>query len=297
VKALTVLRRAPRLTVVVLAGLLAVGAVALASPSLPIVAPTPKLADQMTNIDVLRQEIKNYYGAPSATTGPSGTWADPLNLESNYAREAGWVAASGSHWLDAKAHAKSTPAKKAIVLDVDDSTLATFNYELYSNWDYNPTTNADFVNNERFPAVPGMVDMVNQAAAEGYKIIWLTGRPASQEAATLTNLLKVGYPSPSALPDATQGGGSDGIFTKPPLFLDPPTNSVPNPDYPSYLKFCNAPTPTTSCNTDEYKSATRQYIESLGYDIVANFGDQYSDFSGGFEDRTFKMPNPSYFLP
>ncbi len=52
-----------------------------------------------------------------------------------------------------------------------------------------------------------------------------------------------------------------------------------------------------TCNTDEYKSATRQYIESLGYDIVANFGDQYSDFSGGFEDRTFKMPNPSYFLP
>jgi hypothetical protein len=57
------------------------------------------------------------------------------------------------------------------------------------------------------------------------------------------------------------------------------------------------PTPATSCNTDEYKSATRQYIESLGYDIVAKFGDQFSDFSGGFEDHTFKMPNPSYFLP
>lgn len=131
-----------------------------------------------------------------------------------------------------------------------------------------------------------MVDMVNQAAAEGYKIIWLTGRPDSQEAATLGNLSKVGYPAPSALPDATEGGGSDGIFTKPAIG-----------HYPPYLTFCNVPTPTTSCNTDEYKSATRQYIESLGYEIVANFGDQYSDFSGGFEDRTFKMPNPSYFLP
>jgi predicted secreted acid phosphatase len=276
-----------RLALVAVVGLLlAVGAVALASPSLPIVAPTPKLADQMTNIDVLRQEIKNYYGAPLAKTGPSGTWADPLNLDSNYANQAENVAADGSHWLAAKTNAASTPAKKAIVLDVDDTTLATFNYELYSNWDFNPGTNTDFVLNERFPAVPGMVDMVKQAAAEGYKIIWLTGRPADQEAATLGNLLKVGYPAPSALPDATEGGGSDGIFTKPAIA-----------DYPPYLTFCNAPTPTTSCNTDEYKSATRGYIESLGYDIVANFGDQYSDFSGGFEDRTFKMPNPSYFLP
>jgi predicted secreted acid phosphatase len=268
--------------------LLALGAVALASPALPIVAPTPKLADQMTNVDVLRQEIKNYYGVPSATTGSGATagWTLPLNLDSNYAQETENVAADGSHWLAAKAHAASTPEKKAILLDVDDTTLATFNYELYSNWDFNPATNADFVLNERFPAVPGMVDMVNQAKDEGYKIIWLTGRPDSQEAATLGNLLKVGYPAPSALPDATLGGGSDGIFTKPAIA-----------NYPPYLTFCNAPTPTTTCNTDEYKSATRQYIESLGYDIVANFGDQFSDMSGGFEDRTFKLPNPSYFLP
>jgi predicted secreted acid phosphatase len=266
--------------------LLALGAVALASPSLPIVAPTPQLADQMTNVDVLRQEIKNYYGMPNAPTGSNAPKEFDLNLDSNYARETENVAADGSHWLAAKAHAASTPVKKAIVLDVDDTTLATFNYELYSNWDFNPATNADFVLNERFPAVPGMVDMVNQAKDEGYKIIWLTGRPDTQEVATLGNLLKVGYPAPSPLPDATLGGGSDGIFTKPAIA-----------NYPSYLKFCNAPMPTTTCNTDEYKSATRQYIESLGYDIVANFGDQFSDMSGGFEDRTFKLPNPSYFLP
>jgi predicted secreted acid phosphatase len=281
-------KRKIQLALAAAVGLLALGAVALASPSLPIVAPTPKLADQVTNVDVLRQEIKNYYGVPSATTGSGATagWTLPLNLDSNYAQETENVAADGSHWLDAKAHAASTPEKKAILLDVDDTTLATFNYELFSNWDFNPTTNADFVNNQRFPAVPGMVDMVNQAKDEGYKIIWLTGRPETQEAATLGNLLKVGYPAPSALPDATLGGGSDGIFTKPAIA-----------NYPPYLTFCNAPTPTTSCNTDEYKSATRQYIESLGYDIVANFGDQFSDLSGGFEDRTFKLPNPNYFLP
>jgi len=58
--------------------------------------------------------------------------------------------------------------------------------------------------------------------------------------------------------------------------------------------------PTTgapSCNTVERKSQTRAHIESLGYDIVANFGDQFSDLKGGFADRTFKVPNPMYYLP
>jgi hypothetical protein len=27
------------------------------------------------------------------------------------------------------------------------------------------------------------------------------------------------------------------------------------------------------------------------------FGDQFSDLKGGHADRTFKMPDPNYFLP
>ena len=52
-----------------------------------------------------------------------------------------------------------------------------------------------------------------------------------------------------------------------------------------------------SCPTIQYKSGTRAYIESQGYDIVADFGDQFSDLLGGFADQTFKMPNPNYYLP
>ena len=52
-----------------------------------------------------------------------------------------------------------------------------------------------------------------------------------------------------------------------------------------------------TCTTIQYKSLTRQHIESLGFDIVANFGDQFSDLNGGFADQTFKVPNPMYFLP
>jgi hypothetical protein len=42
---------------------------------------------------------------------------------------------------------------------------------------------------------------------------------------------------------------------------------------------------------------TRAHIQDLGYDIVANFGDQYSDLSEGHQDRAYKLPNPMYFLP
>ena len=63
------------------------------------------------------------------------------------------------------------------MLNIDDTTLATWNYEIFSNWAFNPVSNGVFVTDQRFPAVPGMVDMVTQAAAEGYKIFFLTGRP------------------------------------------------------------------------------------------------------------------------
>ncbi len=283
------LQSRPRLVLAVAAVTVLVAAAVAYAATPAIQTITPKSEKQMTNIDVLRQQIKNYYGVPLAKTGPSGTWQDPLNLDSNYADEARSAAKDGASWLKAR----SEVPQRAIILDVDDTTLATFNYELFSNWDFDSGTNADFVLNERFPAVPGMVDTVNQAKAEDYAIIFLTGRPGQgqptdQEPATLANLTDVGYPAPTQIPSATLGGGSDGIFTKP---------AVTN--YPPYLQTACADDLAAgmSCSTIHYKSATRQYIESLGFDIVANFGDQFSDFAGGFADKTFKLPNPNYFLP
>jgi hypothetical protein len=237
---------------------------------------TPKSADQITNIDVLRQQIRNYYGDPLG----SGIAAD----DSNYAGEARKVADAGRRWLNA---AHNTTGIKAIILDVDDTTLMTWNYEIFSNWAFNPTTNGQFVTEQRFPAVFGMVDMVNEAAKEGYAIIFLTGRGEALEAATLGNLtadgtgVDAGYPQPTTLVN-----DEDGLFTKPTVA-----------HYPPYLQAACAGDPNGSCTTIHYKSATRAHIESLGYEIVANFGDQFSDLEGGHADRTFKMPNPNYFLP
>ncbi len=237
---------------------------------------TPRTEKQVTNIDVLRQQLRNYYGDPLG----SGTFA----ADSSYAKEARGVAADGKRWISTRHHTRGT---KAILLDVDDTALATWNYELASNWAYNPTTNGQFVTEQKFPAVPGMVDLVKTAEREGYAVFFLTGRGAAQEQATLGNLtadgvgVDAGYPKPTTL-----RGGEDGLFTKPAVA-----------DYPAYLKKACATDPNGSCTTIHYKSATRAHIESLGYDIVANFGDQFSDLKGGYADRTFKLPNPNYYLP
>ncbi|MFC5266122.1 HAD family acid phosphatase [Kribbella qitaiheensis] len=237
---------------------------------------TPRSEKQVTNIDVLRQQLRNYYGDPLGT----GTFG----ANSNYAKEATSVAASGKRWLTSRHHTSGT---RAILLDVDDTSLATWNYEIFSNWAFNPTTNGTFVTEQRFPAVPGMVDLVKTAEREGYAIFFLTGRGAAQEQATLGNLtadgvgIDAGFPKPTGL-----SNGEDGLFTKPAVA-----------DYPAYLQKACANDPNGSCTTIHYKSATRAHIESLGYDIVANFGDQFSDLKGGFADRTFKLPNPNYYLP
>ena len=52
-----------------------------------------------------------------------------------------------------------------------------------------------------------------------------------------------------------------------------------------------------SCTTIHCKSATRAHIESLGYRIVADFGDRLSDLTGGSAGRTFKLPNTNDSLP
>ena len=60
----------------------------------------------------------------------------------------------------------------------------------------------------------------------------------------------------------------------------------------SGLSFKNGKIPTIA-----YKTAERAKISQQGYTIIASFGDQDSDLVGGYAQRTFKLPNPFYYLP
>lgn len=231
----------------------------------------PTSADQIQNIDQVRTAIKAYYGDTVTTTPDPVSGTTTLHTFSPtgaYANEIAGVENTASTYLAKQATNKHVAGQKAIVLDIDDTSLNTYNYEIYSNFAYNPGTNAAFVNSASFPAVPGMPQLATAAQAEGYTVFFLTGRPVSQTPGTVTNLANAGFP---AVP-------GDHLFLK----------DLTRPIYSS----C-APT----CTTIQYKSLTRAYIESQGYNIVANFGDQFSDLIGGYADRTFKLPNPMYYLP
>lgn len=195
------------------------------------------------------------------------------------------VAAARDAVQDAQAavDAIEVPGLPAAVFDADDTTLWTYDMEdADMKFVFNPTRQADWVTNKWFPATPGMVDLVKAAEVAGCRIFGLTGRGTAQEDATIANLTEKGYVDSAAAPLFT----AEDYFTKPPIS-----------DLPPWLD-CSVDGNAASCSTIEYKSQTRQHIEEdLGLDIVGNFGDQFSDLKGGFADTTYKLPNPTYYLP
>jgi len=240
--------------------------------SVPAPPAQPTSADQIQNIDQVKTAIKAYYGdtvtqTPDPVAGT--TLLHTFSPSGAYANEMAGIEADAAKDLDKAAkHDQKFSGTPAVLFDIDDTTLNTYSYEIYSNFVFNPTTNAAFVNNAVFPATPGMPALVSHLRDDGYTVFFLTGRPEAQRAGTVTNLQNAGY----------------GTEDKDHLYLKDLTAP--------WLASCGTPCPTT-----QYKSLTRQHIESLGYDIVANFGDQFSDLNGGFADKTFKIPNPMYFLP
>ena len=234
-------------------------------------APAPRRGDSIPNVTTVESQIKAYYGSVASTVPGIGAVTLP-SPTSNYAKEMAGIEKKAQAYLAKaiRAHHKST-VKPALVFDIDDTTLNTYDYEIFSQFAYNPTTNGQFVDAEAFPAVFGMPKLIKWASAKGYTVFFITGRPEAQRSATALNLADAGYTVPT---DAAH------------LYLKAAT-------VPSYLH-CVA---VTTCTTIEYKSGTRAYLQSQGYKIVADFGDQFSDLKGGSAGYQVKLPNPMYYLP
>jgi predicted secreted acid phosphatase len=247
----------------------------------------PRHGDAIPNVTLVENQIKAYYGSdPQTVTLTAGpTKVTFPSADANYAKEVEGLEAKEKNYFahaikQYQRHSHGT-AKPALVFDIDDTTLNTYDYEVYSSFAYNPTTNADFVDHAAFPAVFGMPDFVNWAAGQGYTIFFLTGRPEHQRPGTITNLGNVGYQVPLDTPH---------------VYLKYESGTAP----PSYVS-CTGPVPvggtSPSCTTIDYKSGTRKHIESLGYRILGDFGDQFSDLEGGAAGHEVKLPNPMYYLP
>jgi predicted secreted acid phosphatase len=230
---------------------------------------TPVNGNTELNVNVLEDQVEHYYGSATATYPVVGQ-VTIASSTSNYAKQMKQIVASAESYLAWAAARPHGHAKPAVVFDIDDTLLSTYDYTLAEQFGYTSASNAIWVNAAAFPAVFYMPQLVTYASTHGYAIFDITGRPQSQTAATIKDLTAAGYAAPPA--------GH--------LFLKPSTP-------PSYLHCAAAPT----CTTIEYKSGTRKYISSQGYSIVADFGDQYSDLLGGDAGHQVKLPNPMYYIP
>ncbi|MFJ5274206.1 HAD family acid phosphatase [Streptomyces sp. NPDC088358] len=102
------------------------------------------------------------------------------------------------------------------------------------------------------PAVAPSLDLARYARSRGVDIFFISARPGIIASETKWNLTSVGYPV-------------SGLYTR---------------DLPDLFDEVSA-----------YKTGKRAQIESLGYTIIANVGNNDSDLVGGHAERTFKLPD------
>ena len=223
------------------------------------------------NVDSVKKTIATYYGDPG--TGVASKTSSP------YISELKKLVKKQRKSLESRYRDTVRRGEKpALVFDSDDTTLSTYDMEVKDmHFTFDPKLQDAWVQDQRFPATPLMVAYVNQAQKVGFTVFGLTGRNDGQKKATLGNLAKVGY--------------ADGTFTSPRFFTKWVSGTTP----PAWIQGCVG---GNRCTTVEYKSKTRAHIEDdLGYTIVANYGDQFSDLTGGYADHVVKLPNPTYYLP
>jgi hypothetical protein len=147
--------------------------------------------------------------------------------------------------------------KLALVLDIDETSLSNYDAIQKDNFTFGANSQAE-ATAETGVKIPSTLELFNLAKQNGVAVFFITGRRENTRAHTASNLDREGYK-----------------------------------DYAGLILKPDASTDTTV----QYKSGARANIESQGYRIVANVGDQYSDLAGGHEDIGFKLANPFYFLP
>jgi predicted secreted acid phosphatase len=157
--------------------------------------------------------------------------------------------------------AKNDPAqaKMALVLDIDETSLS--NYQDMVTLNFGGTL-ADIIQAEdkgTDPVIAPTLALYNYAKAHHIAVFFITGRTEKSRIPTEKNLTQAGYKE------------WDGLTLKP-------------DDY-------------SNASAAPFKIAARKAIAEQGYKIVLNIGDQESDLKGGYADKTYKLPNPYYFIP
>lgn len=146
--------------------------------------------------------------------------------------------------------------KLAAVFDIDETLLSNLPHMLQCAF-CSSGIQAQLFANSHLPPIPPVVDVYNFAKSKGIAVILLTGRSESGRTATVADLTA-----------ANISGYAD-------LLMRPAGNTQP---------------------AAIMKADARKGVEAKGYKIILSIGDQLSDLAGGFAERTYKLPNPFYFV-
>ncbi|WVZ17381.1 hypothetical protein V8G54_010363 [Vigna mungo] len=152
----------------------------------------------------------------------------------------------------------------AWILDVDDTCLSNIFYYKSKNYGcdpYDPSAFRKWAMTGRCPAISSVLRLFSILVDRGFKVFLLTGRDEE----------------------------SLGEVTK---------NNLQNQGFVGYERLILRSAAYRGKSAVKYKSDVRKQLEEEGYRIWGNVGDQWSDIKGDYlGNRTFKLPNPMYFVP
>jgi len=143
-----------------------------------------------------------------------------------------------------------------MVFDLDETLLSNWAEDQLVNFGYTAESWDAWVEEGKAPAIEPVRELYRTARRLGVEVIFITGRRERDRAGTEKNLRGIECGEYAVL-----------IFK-----------------------------PEESKETAAaFKTAQRKRLTAEGRVIIANIGDQESDLSGGFAERTFKLPNPFLF--
>nr|KYP54127.1 Stem 28 kDa glycoprotein [Cajanus cajan] len=149
------------------------------------------------------------------------------------------------------------------IFSVDGTVLSNVPYYSkhgYGVNPYNATVYDAWVLKGEAPALAQTLKNYNNLLSLGFKIVFLTGRTVDKKAVTEANLKEAGFHT------------WEKLILKDPIAYN-------------------------GQNAASYKAAERKKLTKEGWRIVGNIGDQWSDITGrNVGLRTFKLPNPMYFI-
>lgn len=234
-------------------------------------------------------------GCDKAGTPPAADAGEPDNIDlfkkrllayrcAAYENDIAAVLGNARKWVAARASEVQRPA---VVLDIDETSLFNWPRIYQDDYAYIPSTpggrcdftevgdpcgDLDWQQSARAAAIGPTLELyklarcIDQAATcTKVEVFFVTGRREQEhnkEMASVWTLRNL------------QLAGFDGIARDHLYMRDPASTG----------------------SVSIHKTAARADIESKGFAIIANVGDQKSDLVGGHAEMTFKVPNPFYFI-